>query len=438
MSAFNDEIRKILYNNQAYVDERIEAGIEQYRKGYATLRFVDKDGNPVKNVRIKGELKKHAFHFGANLFMLEELETTEKNEQYKTYFKSLFNMATLPFYWCDLEPEEGKPRYAKDSPKIYRRPAPDLCVEWCRENGIRPKAHCLNYDPWTPDWVEKYDVPVTKAQLEMHFKELAQRYAGDIYPWEVTNETLFNNHKTKFYEQDDYVEWSFQTANKCFPHNELIINETNNTWKLFSGNRTPYYMQIERLLRSGHRVDAIGMQYHMFGHRDVCLDLLRVAYDLKRFYIVLDKYAEFHKPLQITEITIPAYTLDPEDEALQAELITRLYKLWFSHKNMEAIIYWNLVDGYAAYAPQGSEDGENYYHGGLIRYDFTKKPAYDALDHLINKEWHTTLDTVAKDGELQFKGFYGDYELEIASGSVAQTAPFTLRKDAENMITVVI
>ena len=65
----------------------------------------------------------------------------------------------------------------------------------------------------------------------------------------------------------------------------------------------------------------------------------------------------------MTEVTIPAYSNSEEDEALQAEIIEKLYSIWFSHSNMEQIIYWNLVDGYAAFAPQGDMTaGENYYY----------------------------------------------------------------------------
>ena len=78
----------------------------------------------------------HEFKFGANLFMLDEFESEEKNRIYREKFPEAFNLATVPFYWNDLEPEEGKPRYAADSPKIYRRPAPDLCVAYCKEKGI--------------------------------------------------------------------------------------------------------------------------------------------------------------------------------------------------------------------------------------------------------------------------------------------------------------
>ena len=94
MSKFTEDVRNILYKNKEYVDERIESGIEQYRKGYCNLKFVDKNGNEVKNVKIKGELKKHAFNFGANLFMLDELETEEKNAKYKEYFKMRYYMCS--------------------------------------------------------------------------------------------------------------------------------------------------------------------------------------------------------------------------------------------------------------------------------------------------------------------------------------------------------
>lgn len=67
----------------------------------------------------------------------------------------------------------------------------------------------------------------------------------------------------------------------------------------------------------------------------------------------MDTYAKFGKPLQITEITIPAYSNDPADEEIQSQIIKNLYSIWFSHPAMEAIIYWNLPDGYAHRAVPG-------------------------------------------------------------------------------------
>ena len=425
--------------NKDFVDERIEKGIEENRKGDVTIVFKKSDGSAVDNVKITAELKRHDFHFGANLFMLDELETEEKNEKYKEAFASLFNYATLPFYWRDLEPEKGKPRYAEDSPKIYRRPPIDLCLNWCKANNITPKEHCLNYDQWIPDWIDKNNTEEQKHYLEKRFASLSEHYADKIEDWEVTNETFYDKEPSSFYFDDNYVEWSFETAEKYFKNNKLVINEAMDaTWILFRGNRTQYYMQIEKLLKEGRRIDKIGMQYHMFWPREDAMEYLNLAYDLKRFYKVLDKFSDFERPLQITEITIPAYSLSADDEQLQADIITRLYSLWFSHKNMDAITYWNLPDGYAAYAPQGTEEGENYYHGGLLRYDLSKKPAYYALDELINKKWHTKAEGNSKNGEFSFRGFYGEYELtcEANGKTVKKTVSFT--KDTQGAITVEI
>ena len=65
---------------------------------------------------------------------------------YKDYFKSIFNMATLPFYWSSIEPKKGELRYDKNSEKYYRRPPIDLCMEYCEENKIEPREHALAYE----------------------------------------------------------------------------------------------------------------------------------------------------------------------------------------------------------------------------------------------------------------------------------------------------
>ena len=87
------------------------------------------------------------------MFLLDEFETEEKNKIYRKSFPEVFNYAIAPFYWDDLEPEKGKPRYEKNSPKIYRRPSPDLVLEYCNENNIRVKGHCLVYDAFSPEWL---------------------------------------------------------------------------------------------------------------------------------------------------------------------------------------------------------------------------------------------------------------------------------------------
>ena len=401
-------------------EERVKNGIELNRKGFAKIKIVDKDGKPVAGKKIKAEQKKHEFLHGSNIFMLDELESEEKNEKYKEAFKDAFNEATLPFYWSDLEPVQGKPRFEKDSPKVYRRPAPDLCLEYCEKYGITPKAHCLTYFNFQPDWVSKTDIRDMKQKLEIRYKALAERYADRINGWEVINELFCTQppwSKNAFFVSDDVLDWNFKLAEKYFPSNELIINEASQVWKWwhFAYTRSGYYQMIKNGLDKGLRIDTIGMQYHVFDRAPNEKNNVTDMYNPKALFSVLDTYEKLGKPLQVTEITIPAYSDTAEDEKIQAELIENLYSIWFSHKAVEAVIYWNLVDGYAAWAPQGDMTvGENIFRGGLLRFDMSKKPAYDMIKHLFAERWITNTEAETNgDGTAKFKGFYGDYELEI-------------------------
>ena len=62
-------------------------------------------------------------------------------------------------------------------------------------------------------------------------------------------------------------------------------------------------------------------------------------------------------------------------EARQAEYADAMYRLLFSHPNVDAICWWNLVDGDWGGTP-----------GGLVRQDLTPKPSYDVIRKLIHEE----------------------------------------------------
>lgn len=416
-----DEILKNFLKYKDETDDRVKNGIEQNRKGFATITVKDKDGNVIVGQKVKIKQKKHEFLHGANIFMLDELETEEKNNKYKEFFNAAFNEATIPFYWDTLEPIQGKPRFAKDSPKVYRRPAPDLCLEYCEKYGITPKEHCLTYFPYHPDWVDKNDINDMKKKLEIRYKALADRYADRIKGWEVINELfcVFDGRQQSnpFFKSPDVLDWNFKLAEKYFPTNELIVNEASQVWKWvhFAYERSGYYQMIKNGIDRGLRIDTVGMQYHSFIAKENEKDNVSDMYNPKVLFDVLDTYEKLGKPIQITEVTIPAYTNSKEDEQLQAELIENLYSVWFSHRAVEAIIYWNLVDGYAYAAEPGDMTaGENIYAGGLLRFDMSRKPAYDMIKHLFTERWITNTEAETNgDGVAKFKGFYGDYELTI-------------------------
>lgn len=124
--------------------------------------MVDADGKPMAGKKVKLTQKAHGFQYDANIFMLDEFQDEADNAEYRRFFKEFFNLATVPFYWNTLEPIEEKPRYDKDSEKIYRRPAPELCLEYCEESGIAAKLHCLVYEQFLPEWLRK--LPLEKVK----------------------------------------------------------------------------------------------------------------------------------------------------------------------------------------------------------------------------------------------------------------------------------
>ena len=448
-----NERRKVLdlfEEQEDFWKQRAADGIERYRKGDAKITVTDKNGDPIPNDKIKVNQKNHEFRFGANIFMLDELETEKKNELYKKYFAEAFNMATLPFYWDALEPERGKPRYAKESPKIYRRTSPDLCIEFCEKHGIEPREHALAYDNFFPKWLYDASVEEVKQELERRYAEISERYRDKIPTIEVTNEMEWKNGKTSFYNEPDYVEWCFKTAEKYFPNNKLCINDhTGLCWGDRCRATDKYYAYIESNMLKGARIDAIGMQYHLFNKSESEYEKTRSTLNPQSLYKHMDLYSNFGKPLQITEVTVPAYSWESEDEQIQADIIEKLYSIWFSHPSVEQIVYWNLVDGYAHFwdpdpekikASQGNMAlGENYYYGGLLRFDLSPKPAYFRINDLLQKRWHTETELVTDgNGNAEFRGFYGDYTADVAVNGKVLTTKLALSKASENNIDIVL
>lgn len=105
---------------------QMDASIERYRKADATLVVTGADGRPLVDAAVELQQTSHEFLFGCNLFALGQLAKSELNRKYEEQFAKLFNFATIPFYWRELEPEPGKPRFDEKSKPIWRRPPPDI------------------------------------------------------------------------------------------------------------------------------------------------------------------------------------------------------------------------------------------------------------------------------------------------------------------------
>lgn len=435
LSLYAQEISEKYSNNWSdpEIEDRIETGIETHRKGWAEISFIDTGGTPVKctgEIHIKQ--KSHDFLFGASIFMLDGYEEESKNESYEMLFKELLNFATVPLYWRTLEPEKGKPRYEKNSEFIYRRPPPDRVVEFCKRNNVVMKGHPIFWDHpgfAIPDWWPQ-DRDSVSVLFKERVKSLAGRYDGDILYWDAVNEA--NNRFPQITVPDDFPLYTFDLCNQYFnPMNSFAYNFTTHIWRDYKGKYSHEYVLIENLLLKGGQPDAIGLQLHLMGKKlwNEVLNGQEMTPD--KLYKVLDLYADFNLPLQITEITFPSLPEGDIGEENQARVTKDFYSLLFSHPNVEAITWWNVSDG-------GAAKNQNRWLGGFLREDLSRKPSYKVLHELINDEWITESNAdVKNEHNYKFKGFYGHYDIILKKGGkVIVQEHFELKKSKDNQFLI--
>ncbi|MCQ2389957.1 MAG: endo-1,4-beta-xylanase [Kiritimatiellae bacterium] len=148
------------------VQAKIDAAIERNRKADAEIAVDAPAGTEVTV-----EQTSHAFFFGAHIFNYNQLGKKEWNDRYKALYGTLFNSATVAFYWRTLEVYPHAPRFAesyedtenfwnacpqpKEQPH-WRRPAPDPVISHLKTRGCRIHGHPLVWgnNAWhTPTWL---------------------------------------------------------------------------------------------------------------------------------------------------------------------------------------------------------------------------------------------------------------------------------------------
>lgn len=410
------------------VDELIKQNTENHRKASVRLEVLDADGAPAPKAKVRFRQLSHEFRFGCNCFLLDNFPEPEKNVIYRELWKELFNEAVVPFYWSDLEPRRGEYRFAHDAPFIERRPPVDLVLEYCRDNRITPKGHPLLWQGFMPSWLSEDPLAVRDA-LEERMMVIGERYAKEIRIWDVINEPLSWNPIMHTKMPDHPVETAFGLAEKYFPGCKLVCND-DCRWYQIPGDYSPLYMLGREMLRKNLKLDALGLQYHLFPNH-----IMRgrpVILDPEMLYYAFTQFAKLNLPLIISEVSIIG-SLDLGDgEDFQKQMAERLYRLWFSHPAIESIVWWNFVDGTQGFAPNGDmEHGDNSLRSGLLRYDMTTKPAYHALHHLIKTEWNSQGEMAYEQGaDNTVRLFYGRYQLEIETDAANFTQEISLSKHA--------
>lgn len=395
------------------INARIDANIEKYRKGDAAIALVDAAGKPIADAKVEIVQTGHEFLFGCNAFVLGQLKTPEENQRYEAAFVKLFNFATVPLYWEATEPKQGELRYQEGVSDFWRRPPADRYVPFAQKHGLTLKGHPLLWHAYNPSWLPK-DPDALRALYQKRFKEILGRYGEKFAIFDVVNESQVCKNTYPLYTPDRaYVKWAFDQVTPLVPSTcTIMINEVT-SYNFRPAEQNPYFAQVKQLLDSGTAVRGIGFQYHYFRREALDKYIAGASCDPVKLLDLYEKFGEFKLPLYVTEITIPS--AGEGGDELQAQVIRDIYRLWFAAPNMAGITWWNLGDGTAV-------KGENEAKGGLMDGDLKPKPAYTALDQLINKEWKTTASAQSDvAGAVRFRGFFGKYKVSVTRNGVTRS-----------------
>jgi len=259
--------------------------------------------------------------------------------------------------------------------------------------------------------------------------DVAKDFGEVVDSWDVVNEssqdwTAYRKSRTGLpvwkstygLMPGDYPLQALLDAKAAFPARaKLAIND----WNICED----FLSQVKDLESEGAKIDIVGCQMHLFNTND-CMRLALGETDInwvgtpKTIQDRLDIMAKTGRPLHVSEITITSPGADDRCRMIQAILTYNIYRKWFSHKALMGITWWNTVDG-------GGVKGEPLV-SGLFTAGMKKKPAYEALDQLINHEWKTKTEVkVEGQGQqrrISFRGFRGRYRLtwKDAAGKVVE------------------
>lgn len=437
--------RAALRENISEAQERIKTATELHRKGDVCVKVIDSRNRPVAGALVSTEQTAGDFRFGANAFLLGGNGSPELDKRWEDLFADAFDLAVVPFFWKDLEPERGRPRFSADSPARYRRPPPDAVIDFCQRHGIEPKAHALTYHQFNPEWMS-HDIDECERMYESWFAAVGERYRTRIPSWDVVNEAISRYSWTSAAAPlpRDWVAWSFAAARRHFPGCRLILNDDTASWSnrgyhYFGRETHPFVLLIENMLLKGVPIDEIGLQFHLMDYQESetwkrasrHLDEERLL-EPSELLRVLDHYARFGKPVHISEITVPCFGTTPDDEELQAEIAEMLYRTWFSHPSVASIVWWNVVDGHAH-----GKEGE--LRGGLVNKDLSTKAVYRTLKRLIRSEWRTTSSgTTDAAGSYITRAFHGTHHVRVTASGRTLESDTILRPGISSSVVITV
>jgi endo-1,4-beta-xylanase len=315
-----------------------------------------------KNISIKDAANQGKKFYGTAI----SEATIDKDSNYANLIAKECSVAVTEgaFKWIVIEPLPGKFNFT---------PA-DKAINFCAANNIKLRGHTLVWHMAKPDWLA---YPPSLTDIERHFKEVIGRYRNNktLYSWDIINEAVADKSSDAENEiyglrkgvKPEYIRDVFQIAASIDKTKEFVINDygcEDTGWK-----QQKFLNLIKYLKKSGVKLDAVGLQSHMWfsknygwneaGFRNFLKQLKNVG--VKPIITELDIIIDTPLPNKLVEL-----------DTMVADGYKRYLNACFA-EGVDTILNWGLSDKYSwlrhpDYTPQK-----------LAKYkDFIRPLPYDA------------------------------------------------------------
>ncbi|MBP3212117.1 MAG: endo-1,4-beta-xylanase [Prevotella sp.] len=281
------------------------------------------------------------------------------NSEQMDLIKKEFNSITAE---NDMKPGEIHPQEG-----VWNWEKADKIANFCRENGIKLRGHCLCWHSQFADWMftDKKGKPVKKEvfyeRLREHIHAVVSRYKDIVYAWDVVNEAMADDGRSwpgreqSPYRQsrhfqlcgDEFIAKAFQFAREADPNALLFYNDYS---CVDPGKRERIYNMVKKMKDAGVPIDGIGMQ----GHYNIYFP------DEDQLDLTITKFKEIVKHIHITELDLrmnnesggqlmfsrgEAKPMPGYMNTLQTDQYARLFKVFRKHSDViDNVTFWNLGD----------------------------------------------------------------------------------------------
>jgi hypothetical protein len=330
-----------------------------------------------RRVTTKG-IKRHSFGCYLDTERITDIE-------YLKLLKENFQFVTIPVSWKLIEPKEQERQFEHL----------DACVNWLSKNRIAVKiGPLLNFMPESlPDWlfIWENDFEQVREMAYEYVSAVVDRYGKKVQAWDVISGLHANNCFKFSFEQIVELSRSATMAAKRAAARSLVLIELTEPWgEYYSRNpRTvPPLIYADAVYQSGIQLDGFSVQMNFGGPYESMRtrDLLEVS-------VLLDRFANFGKPIHLTNVQVPStftelngakgqesreacYWREKWSEPIQAQWLDSFYRIAMSKPFVETVSWHDLAD----------REGHLLNSGGLVNKDLVQKPAFETLCQL-KQQW---------------------------------------------------